>query len=427
MQEKKYKLIKGGAVYIDGDFKKTDIEIKDGKISRIGEGLENSSDETEVIDATDKVVVPGLIDMHVHFREPGYSYKETIKTGSEAAAAGGFVSVCTMPNLNPAPDSLENLEKQLEIIKKDSHIEVIPFATITKNRMGNELTDYRVLAPLVAGFSDDGTGVQSEEIMLKAMTGIAATDKILAAHCEVEKLLDRGYIHKGDYALKNNHRGISSESEWKEIERDIKLAEVTGCRLHICHVSTKEGVHLIRMAKQRGVQVTAETCPHYLTFTDDDLQEDGRFKMNPPIRGQEDREALRQGVIDGTIDVIVTDHAPHALNEKSKGLEKSAMGVVGLETSFAATYTTMVKSGLMSLERLIELMSVVPAKILDLDTKGKLETDGEASLTIIDTEKSFVVDPDGFKTKGRATPYSGMTLQGVIEQTFYKGQRVYKN
>ena len=362
--------------------------------------------------------------MHVHFREPGYSYKETIKDGSAAAAAGGFTTVCTMPNLNPAPDSPDNLRRQLDIINRDAIVNVIPYATITRKRMGHELVDYATLAPYVAGFSDDGTGVQDEEVMRAAMKGIAPTGKILAAHCEVEALLNRGYIHDGEYARAHGHRGICSESEWKEIERDIILAEETHCRLHVCHISTKESVELIRRAKERGVLVTCETGPHYLTFCDEDLQEEGRFKMNPPIRSRADRDALRQGIIDGTIDAIATDHAPHSAEEKGKGLEKSAMGVVGLETAFAAVYTTMVKTGLISMERLVEIMSVNPRKILGLPCSDGIKAGNPADITILDTETEQIVDPATFRTKGRATPYAGMLLQGSIAALLYKGVQV---
>lgn len=415
--------ILGAKTLQDGEFKVINILVKNEKIEKITSVSPNEDDRKEctVINAEGKYLLPGLVDMHVHFREPGFSYKETILTGSSAGAAGGFTTVCTMPNLKPSPDSMENLEKQLEIIRKDACIEVIPFATITKKRMGNELVDYKALAPLVAGFSDDGSGVQDEEIMKRAMEGIAPTGKILAAHCEVESLLKGGYIHDGEYARKNNHRGICSESEWKEVERDIILAEETGCRLHICHMSTKESVELVRKAKARGVNVTCETGPHYLTFSDDNLQEHGRFKMNPPIRSIEDRDALRQGVIDGTIDVIATDHAPHSLEEKNKGLEKSAMGVVGLETAFAAVYTTMVASGLMSFERLIELMALNPRKILGLQGIEGIKEGEYANLTLVDLNSETIVNGDNFLSKGKATPYDGMTLKGSVVLTIFKG------
>ena len=386
--------------------------------------IEMSDNRIEIPDGW--TILPSFIDMHVHFREPGFSYKETILTGSKAAAAGGFTTVCTMPNLNPAPDSLEHLKKQLDIINKDACIDVLPYATITLQRRGHELVDYQALAPFVAGFSDDGSGVQSEEVMRKAMQGISKTGKILAAHCEVESLLNGGYIHEGKYSKSHNHKGISSESEWKEVERDIRLAEETGCRLHICHISTKESVELVREAKAKGLPVTCETGPHYLTFSDEDLIEHGRFKMNPPIRGIEDREALRKGLIDGTIDVIATDHAPHSFEEKSKGLEKSAMGVVGLETAFAAVYTTMVVSGLMPMQRLIDAMAIRPRQILGLPLDNISGNRYPENFVVIDLNEKFIVTPEKFNSKGHSTPYDGMTLQGKIKMTIKNGKTVYE-
>lgn len=420
-------LLYGGKVLTEKGWEETDLLIKNGKVTHLCAPGKNCHDisEFEVKDVTGCLVMPSFVDLHVHLREPGFSYKETIKTGSKAAAAGGFTTVCTMPNLNPAPDSLENLRIQLDIIEKDACIDVIPFATITKGRSGEELTDYKELAPYVAGFSDDGSGVQSKEVMKKAMKGIAPTGKILAAHCEVESLLNGGYIHEGDYASANNHKGINSESEWKEVERDIRLSEETGCRLHICHISTKESVDLVRKAKEKGLKVTCETGPHYLTFNDTELQEDGRFKMNPPIRSIEDRDALRKGLIDGTIDVIATDHAPHSAEEKSRGLEKSAMGVVGLETAFSAVYTTMVASGLMPLHRLVDAMAVRPRQILGLPEMAYFKPGSDADLVVIDPEEKYIVDSAKFLSMGKSTPYSGMTLQGKIKMTFKKGNQVY--
>lgn len=422
-------LIDNAKIWVDGQFVNGSILIHENRIKQIARSIpfesispDSTDAVTVAVNAEGHYIVPGLVDMHVHFREPGYSYKETIYDGSRAALAGGFTTVCTMPNLNPAPDSVENLKLQLDIIARDAQMQVIPYATITKMRMGNELIDYEALSPWVAGFSDDGSGVQDEKVMREAMRRIAKTGKILAAHCEVNSLLRGGYIHDGHYARTNGHRGICSESEWGEIERDIRLAEETGCRLHVCHISTKESVELIRKAKARGVQVTCETGPHYLTFCDTDLQEDGRFKMNPPIRSAEDREALREGLIDGTIDVIATDHAPHSVAEKSKGLEKSAMGVVGLETAFSAVYTTMVKSGLMSFERLVEVMSVNPRRILGLPGVYGPQPDDWADLTVLDTKGETIVDPAKFLSKGCATPYMGLPLSGSVVATIFSGR-----
>lgn len=414
-------IITGANVWCEGKFITADVSIHDRKVSAVGEAALLSG-TGKIISGEGKYLVPGLVDLHVHFREPGYSYKETIRTGSDAAAAGGFTTVCTMPNLNPAPDDVENLKRQFDIIRLDACVDVLPYATITKKRMGHELVDYRMLAPWVAGFSDDGTGVQDGEVMLAAMKGIAPTGKILAAHCEVESLLNGGYIHDGEYAGAHGHRGICSESEWAEIDRDIKMAEETGCRLHVCHISTKESVDLIRKAKARGVKVTCETGPHYLTFCDEDLQEHGRFKMNPPIRSRADRDALRQGVIDGTIDVIATDHAPHAANEKGKGLEKSAMGVVGLETSFAAVYTTMVESGLMPFSRLVEAMAINGRKILGLPGSDGIRTGDKADLTLLDLGQEWTVNPSDFRSMGQSTPYDGMMLKGKPVLTISNGE-----
>lgn len=408
--------LKKARVWINGSFVKTDVDIFEGKVVRIGDNLPDTDfSRYKSVEAEGKYLVPGLVDMHVHFREPGYSYKETIAAGSRTAAKGGFTTVCTMPNLNPAPDSLENLQKQLDIIEKDAVIQVIPYATITRKRMGNELVDYFALAPFVAGFSDDGSGVQDEDVMRQAMKEIAKTGKILAAHCEVNSLLKGGYIHDGEYARKHGHRGICSESEWREIERDIRLSEETGCRLHICHISTKESVDLIRKAKARGVNVTCETGPHYLVFCDEDLQEDGRFKMNPPLRSRKDKEALIEGIVDGTIDVIATDHAPHSKEEKSKGLEKSAMGVVGLEISFPAIYTHLVKPGIISLERMVELMTINPRKILGLPATSGITIGMKADLVLLNLEPLHKVKGENFCSLGSATPFEGMDLYGIAE------------
>lgn len=408
--------LKKARVWINGSFVKTDVDIFEGKVVRIGDNLPDTDfSRYKSVEAEGKYLVPGLVDMHVHFREPGYSYKETIAAGSRTAAKGGFTTVCTMPNLNPAPDSLENLQKQLDIIEKDAVIQVIPYATITQKRMGNELVDYFALAPFVAGFSDDGSGVQDEDVMRQAMKEIAKTGKILAAHCEVNSLLKGGYIHDGEYARKHGHRGICSESEWREIERDIRLSEETGCRLHICHISTKESVDLIRKAKARGVNVTCETGPHYLVFCDEDLQEDGRFKMNPPLRSRKDKEALIEGIVDGTIDVIATDHAPHSKEEKSKGLEKSAMGVVGLEISFPAIYTHLVKPGIISLERMVELMTINPRKILGLPATSGITIGMKADLVLLNLEPLHKVKGENFCSLGSATPFEGMDLYGIAE------------
>ena len=366
------------------------------------------------------VQIPALVDLHVHFREPGFSYKETIQTGSMAAAASGYSAVYTMPNLNPVPDTVEHLQEQLSIIKRDTYTGVYPFASITMGQKGaGELVDFEALAPYVRGFSDDGRGVQSEELMREAMKRIRAVDRLMVAHCEVESLLNGGYIHAGEYAAKHNHPGIVSESEWKEIERDIRLVEETGCRFHIFHISTKESVALIREAKAKGLPVTCETAPHYLLLTDNDLQEDGKWKMNPPLRAEEDRLALIEGIQDGTIDCIATDHAPHSAEEKSRGLEKSAFGIVGLETAFPLMYTHFVKTGVITFERLIELMSTNPARIIGLDNTN--------SSAYFDLDACYKIDPANFLSMGQAMPFEGWEVYGKCVKTIVNGITVYNN
>lgn len=376
------------------------------------------------LDISSFVVLPGFVDVHVHLREPGFSYKETISSGTLAAAHGGYSRVCAMPNLDPAPDSLQTLAPQLERIRTDAVIDVTPYGAITAHRGGRELADMEQLAPYVAGFSDDGSGVQDADVMRAAMRKAASLGKLIAAHCEDNTLLHGGYIHDGAYARAHGHRGICSESEWGPIARDLRLAEETGCAYHVCHVSTKESVALIRAAKRRGVDVTCETAPHYLTFTDEDLQEDGRFKMNPPLRAREDRDALIEGLLDGTIDMLVTDHAPHSREEKARGLEKSAMGVVGLETSFAASYTALVQTGILPLGKLVDLMHGAPMRRFGCGTE--LAEGQPADLTAFDLTKTYTVDPETFLTMGRATPFAGRALTGVCKLTMIGGEPVWK-
>ena len=349
-------------------------------------------------------VFPGFCDVHVHFREPGFSYKETIKTGSEAAKAGGYTAVCTMPNLDPVPDSAEHLERQLAIIRRDAAIPTYPYAAISVGERGEKLADLEALAPLAVAFSDDGRGVQDAGLMREAMQRAKALDKLIAAHCEVNSLLRGGYIHDGTYAKAHGHRGICSESEWGQIERDLKLAADTGVKYHVCHISTKESVSLIRDAKKSGVDVTCETGPHYLVMDENDLEEDGRFKMNPPLRAREDREALLEGLTDGTIDMIATDHAPHSAAEKSRGLENSAFGIVGLETAFPVLYTKLVRTGVLSLEKLIDLLAIAPRKRFSLPM--------ETGCCVWDLNERYTVDPAAFRSKGRATPFAGWTVYG---------------
>ena len=416
-------LLKGGTVVRNGLIERADVYVVDGKIARVAADIQPAEGD-KIYDCTGLTIMSGLVDLHVHLREPGFSSKETIATGTAAAAHGGFTTVCSMPNLAPAPDTMENLQQQLDIIERDAVIKVLPYATITRKRAGDELVNFAELKPYVAGFSDDGTGVQTEEVMRQAMVEAAKTDTIIAAHCEVDELLRGGYIHDGEYAAKNGHRGICSESEWKQVERDIELAAEAGCRYHVCHISTKQTVELIRQAKARGVKITCETGPHYLTMCDMDLKEEGRFKMNPPIRSAEDRDALIAGLQDGTIDVVATDHAPHTAEEKSRGLERSAMGVVGIETSFAVIYTKLVKTGIISLEKAVEVLAEAPRKIFNLG--GGLKEGEAADITVFDLEKEFTVDPDTFLSKGRSTPFEGWQLQGECCLTLVDGRVAYE-
>lgn len=364
------------------------------------------------------IIVPGLCDVHVHFREPGFSYKETIASGSAAAAHGGYTAVCTMPNLDPVPDSAEHLQVQLDAIKRGAAIKVLPYGAITVGEKGERLADMEAISDKVCAFSDDGKGVQNDEMMREAMTAAKRLGKIIAAHCEDNALLLGGYIHDGEYAKAHGHRGISSASEYKQIERDLRLAEETGCAYHVCHISTKESVELIRQAKARGVDVTCETAPHYLVLCDEDMQEDGRFKMNPPLRSREDKKALIEGIKDGTIDMIATDHAPHSAEEKGRGLEKSLMGVVGLETAFPVLYTELVTKNIITLDRLVELMSFKPKERFGIDTNN--------DFAVFDISEAYKIDPEDFLSMGRATPFAGREVFGRCLLTVHNEKVVYK-
>lgn len=419
-------LIKNARVYRGGKFEKSDVLIKDSKIQSLGISI-SCDGADRVFDFMDKYfLIPGFVDVHVHLREPGFSYKETVKTGTMAAAKAGYTAVCSMPNLNPAPDNEENLKAQLDIIERDAVIDVFPFAAITKGRKGvGECVDFSALKDNAIGFSDDGCGVQSEKLMKEAMEKCAAVNAVISAHCEVNDLLHGGYIHDGEYCRAHNHKGICSKSEWAQIERDCRLAEHTGCQYHVCHISTKESVDIIRKAKARGVNVTCETGPHYLTMCDMDLQEDGRFKMNPPLRSQADMLALVEGVKDGTIDVIATDHAPHSADEKAKGLAKSAMGVVGLETAFSVLYTRLVEPGIITFEKLVEMMSVRPREIFKIPG-GRIEVGETADLCAVNPEKEWVVNPDSFVSMGKSTPFENWKLKGENLLTILRGEIVYE-
>ena len=368
-------------------------------------------------DISKYAVLPGFCDVHVHFREPGFSYKETIETGSKAAAAGGYTAACTMPNLSPVPDSCEHIKEQLDIIERDAVINVYPYASITVGQKGEELSDLVGMKNMAIAYSDDGRGVQSDDMMRSAMEIAKKLDKMIVAHCEVNSLLNGGYIHDGKYAKENGHKGICSASEYEQIARDLKLVEEIGCRYHVCHISTKESVDIIREAKKRGVNVTCETGPHYLVLDDSCLKEDGKYKMNPPLRSEEDRLALIEGIKDGTIDMIATDHAPHSAEEKAKGLEKSAFGIVGIETAFSVMYTHFVKTGIITMERLLDLL------VYNARERFDIPLGNDFSLWDLDSE--FTVAPDKFLSKGKATPFEGEKLFGVCILTVCNGKVVY--
>lgn len=407
-------------IYRGGRLETGRLAVEEGRVVPAGEPRPGD----RVVDLGGLCLVPGLVDVHVHLREPGFPQKETIATGTAAAARGGYTTVCSMPNLCPAPDTPATLGEQLAIIRRDAVVRVKPYGTITMGQRGcGELVDFAALAPEVVGFSDDGRGVQSDELMEEAMRRAAAVGKPIVAHCEVDELLRGGYIHDGDYCREHGHKGICSESEWRQVERDIALAEKTGCQYHVCHVSTKESVELVRRAKAKGLRVSCETAPHYLLLCDEDLQEEGRFKMNPPLRSRTDREALIGGILDGTIEVVATDHAPHTAEEKSRGLAGSAMGIVGLETAFPLLYKYLVLPGVITLEKLFGLMSENPRRLFGLE--GGVEEGDAADFTVLDLGAQYQVDPETFLSKGRATPFAGWDVQGRAVLTVVGGCEIY--
>ena len=412
------------SVYRNGLLEKSDIAFSQGRIIPLSSF--HQTDNVDISSLDGKLIIPGLVDVHVHLREPGFCYKETIRTGTLAAARGGYTGICAMPNLNPVPDSTAHILMQQRIIDKDACVHVYPYASITLGQKGQgELVDFHALAPYAIAFSDDGRGVQDEATMREAMRRVKAIDGMIVAHCEDDALLLGGYIHEGAYAKAHGHKGISSESEWRQVERDLRLVRETGCRYHVCHISTKESVSLIRRAKAEGMDVSCETAPHYLLLNDSQLQEDGRFKMNPPIRGQADQEALIEGLIDGTIEMLATDHAPHSAEEKSRGLEGSVMGVVGLECAFAALYTGLVKAGFLSLEKLLYAMTDAPRKRFGLPPVNLLPGD-PADIAVFDLQRSYSIDPENFLSMGHATPLSGMEVWGICNRTIVGGETVWQ-
>ena len=390
-------VLNNAQVFRSGVFSRNDVSVS------LGGGVSRAVSPV-CVDASSFVVLPGFVDVHVHLREPGFSYKETIRSGSLAAAHGGYTTVCAMPNLNPVPDSMEHLQPELDAIRRDAVIRVLPYGAITEGEKGEKLADLDAMAPYVVAFSDDGKGVQDREMMRAAMLKAKQLGRLIVAHCEDNSLLHGGYIHAGAYARTHGHRGICSESEWRPIQRDLELVRETGCGYHVCHISTKESVDMIRKAKAEGLNVTCETGPHYLLLDDSCLQEDGCFKMNPPLRDKADREALLEGLADGTIDMIATDHAPHSAEEKGRGLEKSAMGIVGLETAFPLLYTELVKPGVISMERLMELLHDAPCRRFNIPT--------DTGFTVFDLNDTYRIDPADFLSMGKATPFTGWEVQG---------------
>ncbi|MBQ8228251.1 MAG: dihydroorotase [Clostridia bacterium] len=416
-------LLKNANVYLKGKFEKVSVLVENGVIVDILSS-DADLDGVTVFNFTNSFIFPGLIDVHVHLREPGFSFKETVLSGTKAAARGGYTTVCSMPNLNPVPDCYDNLKLQLDAIEKDAVINVVPYGSITVGQKGEQLADMDSMNDYVVSFSDDGRGVQNVGMMAAAMEKAKSLGKIITAHCEDNSLLFGGYIHDGEYCKAHGHKGICSESEWGPVQRDLELSMVNGCPYHVCHISAKETVEVIRNAKQNGVDVTCETGPHYLVLCDEDLQEDGRFKMNPPLRAKDDKEALIKGILDGTIDMIATDHAPHTAEEKSKGLAGSLMGVVGLETAVSVLYTHLVKKGIITLEKLVELMHDNPSKRFNIGSD--IEVGAKADLTVFNFDEEYEINPDDFVSKGKSTPFKGMKVYGKCLMTMCGGNIVWQ-
>ena len=416
-------VIRGCEIYLGGAFVPAELEVRGGVVTALGGGIV-PGEGASVYNFKNCIVVPGLADVHVHLREPGFSYKETVASGTRAAARSGYAALCAMPNLSPVPEDAATLAQELDIIRRDAVIDVLPYGAITRGQRGEQLADMAAMSPYVCGFSDDGRGVQSRELMRAAMLEAKRLGRPIAAHCEDNSLLRGGYIHAGEYAKAHGHRGICSESEWGPIARDIELLRETGCAYHVCHISTAESAALIRSAKREGLDITCETAPHYLLLSDSDLQEDGRFKMNPPLRSERDRLALIEALRDGTIDILATDHAPHSAEEKSRGLAGSAFGITGLETAFPLLWTGLVEPGIISRERLIELMSTAPARRFGIESG--IELGGPATFAVFETETTYRIDPERFASKGRATPFAGREVRGRCVLNVVRGREVWR-
>ena len=416
-------IVKGCEVFLNGRFVSADVEVSGGIVSAVRPGIV-PGEGVSVYNFNNCLLVPGLVDVHVHLREPGFSYKETIKSGSEAAARSGYSAVCAMPNLSPVPEDAATLAQELDIIARDAVIDVLPYGAVTRGQKGAQLADMAAMAPQVCGFSDDGHGVQSAYMMRAAMLEAKRLGKPIAAHCEDNSLLRGGYIHDGEYARTHGHRGICSESEWGPIARDAELVRETGCAYHVCHISTAESAEIIRRAKAESLDISCETGPHYLLLSDADLQEDGRFKMNPPLRSEADRRALIDALLDGTIDMIATDHAPHSAEEKSRGLEGSAFGITGLETAFPVLWTGLVEPGILSRDRLVELMSTAPARRFGIESG--IEVGMSANFAVFDTETAYTIDPAAFVSKGKATPFAGREVRGRCVLNILRGREVWR-
>ncbi len=416
-------VIRGCEIYLGGAFVPAELEVRGGVVTALGGGIV-PGEGASVYNFKNCIVVPGLADVHVHLREPGFSYKETVASGTRAAARSGYAALCAMPNLSPVPEDAATLAQELGIIRRDAVIDVLPYGAITRGQRGEQLADMSAMSPYVCGFSDDGRGVQSRELMRAAMLEAKRLGKPIAAHCEDNSLLRGGYIHEGEYAKAHGHRGICSESEWGPIARDIELLRETGCAYHVCHISTAESAALIRSAKREGLDITCETAPHYLLLSDSDLQEDGRFKMNPPLRSERDRLALIEALRDGTIDILATDHAPHSAEEKSRGLAGSAFGITGLETAFPLLWTGLVEPGIITRERLVELMSTAPARRFGIESG--IELGGPATFAVFETETTYRIDPERFASKGRATPFAGREVRGRCVLNIVRGREVWR-